>query len=152
MQGFIFRFVSILGERYTHGHVIDFARNLKRDPSKLKVLGNGAQRKSYLYIGDCLNAILTVMRHPTKNKVEIYNLGTDEYVDVNQSIDVICEELKVNPTREYTGGDRGWVGDNPFIFLDCSKLRSIGWKPEKTIRDSVRHTVQYLLKNDWLLQ
>lgn len=152
MQAFIFRFVSILGERYTHGHVIDFVRSLYRDTNQLRVLGDGSQRKSYLYVGDCVSAILKIMRHPTKNKVEIYNLGTDEYVNVNQSIDVICEELKVNPKRLYTGGDRGWIGDNPFIFLDCSKLRKLGWKPTKTIRDSVRATVQFLQKNDWLMR
>mgnify|MGYP000881511241 CR=1 FL=1 len=152
LQASIFRFVSILGERYTHGHVIDFVRSLYRDTSKLRVLGDGSQRKSYLYVGDCVNAMLTIMRHKTKNKVEVFNLGTDEYVNVNQSIDVICEELKVEPKRMYTGGDRGWIGDNPFIFLDCSKLRKIGWKPTRSIRDSVRTTVRYLQKNDWLMQ
>ncbi|MDR3607834.1 MAG: NAD-dependent epimerase/dehydratase family protein [Oligoflexia bacterium] len=143
-QARIFRFVSILGERYTHGHVFDFFQQLRKDSSTLRVLGNGKQRKSYLYIQDCIDAILATTRHTTGKPVEIYNLGTDEYVEVNESIDVICDELKVKPTLEYSGGDRGWVGDNPFIFLDCTKLRAIGWKPKKTIREAVRLTVQYL--------
>ncbi|MGK5085612.1 SDR family NAD(P)-dependent oxidoreductase [Bdellovibrionota bacterium FG-1] len=144
IKAYIFRFVSIMGERYTHGHVYDFVMNLRKDPSRLYVLGNGKQRKSYLYVGDCVNAILTAIRTESPNKVEIYNLGTDEYVEVNESIDVIFDELKINPKREYSGGDRGWVGDNPFIFLDCSKIRATGWRPTKTIKECVRITTQYL--------
>lgn len=148
----IYRFVSILGERYTHGHVFDFIKRLQKDPTTLQVLGNGKQKKSYLYIQDCINAILTTSRLENTKSVEIYNLGTDEYVEVNDSIDVICDELKISPKREYSGGDRGWVGDNPFIFLDCQKLRATGWKPEQTIRDSVRKTVRYLLSNSWVFE
>lgn len=151
ISGTIFRFVSILGERYQHGHVLDFAAQLLRDPGRLRILGNGQQRKSYLYIGDCVEAMLTALRQESPRKVEIYNLGTDEFVTVNDSIDVICGELDVDPRREYTGGDRGWVGDNPFIFLDCSKIRRTGWRPRRSIRDSVRLTVRYLLANRWLL-
>ena len=83
--------------------------------------------------------------------MEIFNLGTDEFVTVDDSIGVICDELKVNPRREYTGGERGWIGDNPMIFLDCAKIRGLGWKPRLGIRDSVRLTVRYLLENRWLL-
>jgi UDP-glucose 4-epimerase len=144
-QGLIFRFVSILGERYTHGHVFDFVRKLQKDPEHLPVLGDGQQKKSYLYVGNCVDAMLTAVKQPRHNPVEVYNLGTDEYVAVDESIDVICDELKVNPKRQYSGGDRGWVGDNPFIFLDCKKMRSLGWKPDKSIRESVRLTVRYLL-------
>ncbi len=149
MTGLIFRFVSILGERYTHGHVYDFVRKLQENPSRLPVLGNGKQRKSYLYVGDCISAFRQAME-AVKKPVEIYNLGTDEYVEVNDSIDVICKELNVSPQREYSGGDRGWVGDNPFIWLDCAKMRSLGWKPSRSIRDSVKTTVQYLVKNSWM--
>jgi UDP-glucose 4-epimerase len=148
----IFRFVSILGERYTHGHIYDFVRRLQKDPTTLHILGNGGQRKSYLYIQDCIDAIIATSRMETSKAVEIYNLGTDEYVDVNQSVDVICDELKLTPKRTYSGGERGWVGDNPFIFLDCSKLRSVGVKPNLTIRDSVRKTVRYLLENPWVFE
>lgn len=151
-RALIFRFVSILGERYTHGHVFDFLKKLRADPNVLTVLGNGKQKKSYLYVGDCLDAMMAAVHHPTSKPTEIYNLGTDEYVDVNQSIDVICEELRVTPRREYTGGDRGWVGDNPFIFLDCKKIRSTGWAPKKPIRESVRTTVRYLRENPWVLE
>jgi UDP-glucose 4-epimerase len=148
----IFRFVSIVGERYRHGHVLDFTAQLLRDPTRLRILGNGQQRKSYLYIADCIDAIWVALAVPRPRAVEIYNLGTDEYVSVDDSIAAICDELKVQPEREYTGGDRGWIGDNPFIFLDCARIRALGWQPRLTIRDGVRATVRYLLANRWLLE
>ena len=149
--GYIFRFVSILGERYTHGHVFDFYRKLMENPNELKVLGNGKQRKSYLYINDCISAMLTVI-NKASDKVNIYNLGTDEYCEVNNSIQWMCEYLGLNPKLAYTGGERGWVGDNPFIFLDCSKLKGLGWKADLSIKDSVLKTVQYIEKNTWIYE
>jgi UDP-glucose 4-epimerase len=150
-EGCIFRFVSILGERYTHGHVFDFYRSLRQDPTRLRVLGNGRQRKSYLYIGDCLDAMLLAMQH-AQGGVEVYNLGTSEYCEVNDSIGWITESLGLKPTLEYTGGDRGWIGDSPFIFLDNSKIRALGWEPTLTIRQGVIRTLEYLQQNPQLLQ
>jgi UDP-glucose 4-epimerase len=150
-QGYIFRFVSILGERYSHGHVFDFYKQLAQHPDRIKVLGNGKQRKSYLYVQDCVDAILTVIEK-AKDPVNVYNLGTDEYCEVNDSLGWICQKMGVNPRREYTGGDRGWIGDSPFIFLDTKKVRSLGWKPKLTIRQGVEKTVEYLRANPWLFQ
>ena len=150
-QSWIFRFVSILGERYTHGHVFDFYRQLKQHPERLDVLGNGKQRKSYLYINDCVDAILVAIRN-AQGKVNVFNLGVDDYIEVNDSIACICEALGVRPQLVYSGGDRGWIGDNPFIYLDCSKIRSIGWKPAVPIREAVRRTVQYLQAHPELLK
>ena len=147
--GYIFRFVSILGERYTHGHVFDFYRQLMVNPDKLYVLGNGKQKKSYLHIKDCINAMLAVIDRAA-DKVNIYNLGTDEYCEVNDSIRWICEHLRLSPKLEYSGGERGWVGDNPFIFLDCAKLRSLGWKAEYSIEEAVIKTVQFIEQNKWI--
>ncbi len=146
---YIFRFVSILGERYTHGHVFDFIKKLNADPTKLHVLGNGKQRKSYLYVKDCMEAILTVVRN-TNEKVNIYNLGTDEYCEVNDSIGWITGKLGLTPTMEYEGGERGWIGDNPFIYLDTKKVRSLGWKPKYSISEGVVKTVEYLQANPWV--
>ncbi len=151
MQGYIFRFVSILGERYTHGHVFDFYKQLQAHPERLAVLGNGKQRKSYLYVQDCIDAILTVI-DKSKSKINIYNLGTDEYCEVDDSIGWICEELRVSPERSYSGGERGWIGDNPFILLDCSAVRSLGWKPTLSIKEGVLRTVQYLVSNSAVLE
>jgi len=150
-QSWIFRFVSILGERYTHGHVFDFYKQLKQDPNHLTVLGNGKQRKSYLYIQDCLDAILLAMEKADE-KVNLFNLGADEYCEVNNSIQWICDTLNLNPERSYTGGERGWIGDNPFIFLECSKIRSLGWKPKLGIKESIIKTVKFLQENEWVME
>lgn len=150
-QVFIFRFVSILGERYTHGHVFDFVKSLRQYPAKLRVLGNGKQRKSYLYVKDCVDAMLHAMR-TSNERVNIFNVGTDEYCEVTDSISWITQRMGVTPELEFTGGDRGWVGDSPFIFLDCSRLRATGWRPTLTIREAVVRTVDYLQSNAWLLE
>ena len=149
--GYIFRFVSILGERYSHGHVFDFYKKLLENPNELPVLGNGRQRKSYLYIQDCIDAILFAI-DKTQEKVNIFNLGTDEYCEVNNSIGWICDHLRLNPQRIYSGGERGWIGDNPFIFLDTAKIRSLGWKPKLTIQHGIIRTLEYLQANHWLLE
>jgi UDP-glucose 4-epimerase len=149
-QGFIFRFVSILGERYTHGHVFDFYKSLRRDSQSLTVLGNGKQRKSYLYVGDCIDAILLAVQK-AKEKVNIFNLGADEYCEVNDSIGWITAHLRIKPSLSYTGGERGWIGDNPFIFLDCSRIRSLGWSPKFSIKAGIIQTLDFLIANSWLL-
>lgn len=149
-QSWIFRFVSILGERYTHGHVFDFYKQLKDDSTTLQVLGNGKQRKSYLYVQDCIDAILLGMERST-DKVNIFNLGVNSYCEVNDSIGWICEALGVNPMIKYSGGARGWIGDNPFIFLETKKIRDLGFSPKLSIRDGVIKTVEYLKKNEWVL-
>ncbi|MFZ0828507.1 MAG: NAD-dependent epimerase/dehydratase family protein [Verrucomicrobiia bacterium] len=155
-EGYIFRFVSILGERYTHGHVLDFYKQLLAHPGQLNVLGDGTQQKSYLYIGDCLNAMLHVVDQATaksaKHRVETYNLGTEEYVQVKDSIRYICGVLGLKPRLEYSGGKQGWVGDNPFIFLDTKKIRATGWKTTLTIEQSIGRTLQWLQQNQWVLQ
>jgi UDP-glucose 4-epimerase len=150
MRSWIFRFVSILGERYTHGHVFDFYKKLLADSSRLHVLGNGRQRKSYLYIGDCLDAILHALAH-AKHKVNIYNLGTNEYCEVNNSIGWITGHLGLAPKLEYSGGERGWVGDNPFIFLDTKRISALGWEPKLTIQQGIIRTLTWLTDNRWVL-
>jgi UDP-glucose 4-epimerase len=150
-QGYIFRFVSILGERYSHGHVFDFYKSLQQNPNELRVLGNGLQRKSYLYVQDCIDAILLVI-DKAQSTVNIYNLGTDEYCKVNDSICWITNQLGLAPKLNYTGGERGWIGDNPFIFLDCQKIHHLGWKPRLSIQEGVVRTLKYLQDNSWVLE
>jgi UDP-glucose 4-epimerase len=146
----IFRFVSILGERYSHGHVFDFYRQLLDHPDELQVLGDGTQRKSYLYVQDCIDAILLATR-ASGPPVGVYNLGQSEYCRLTDSIGWISAHLGLTPRIVYSGGDRGWVGDNPFIFLDCSRMRALGWAPTLSIKDSVIRTLEYLQANHWLL-
>jgi UDP-glucose 4-epimerase len=150
-QGYIFRFVSILGERYSHGHVFDFYKSLRGNPAELRVLGNGHQRKSYLYVQDCVDGVLTAIDR-SGEKVNIFNLGTDEYCEVDDSIGWITAHLGLNPARRYAGGERGWVGDSPFIFLDTTRIRALGWRPKLSIREGVIKTVDYLRANPWLLE
>lgn len=150
-QGYIFRFVSILGERYSHGHVFDFYKSLRENPEELRVLGDGHQRKSYLYVQDCIEAILLAIEK-AQEKVSIFNLGTDEYCEVNDSLTWIIKHLGLKPKLTYTGGKRGWVGDSPFIFLDCRKIRSLGWAPKLSIPEGVIRTLEYLEANPWVLE
>jgi len=150
-QGFIFRFVSILGERYSHGHVFDFYKALRANPSELRVLGDGRQRKSYLYVQDCIDAMLMVIEK-SADRVSVLNLGADHYCEVNDSIGWITSHLGLTPARHYTGGSRGWVGDSPFIFLDTTKVRAMGWAPRLTIQQGIIRTLDYLRANPWLLE
>jgi len=151
LQGVIFRLVSILGERYSHGHVFDFLRQLREHPERIDVLGNGQQRKSYLYVGDCVRAMSLALAKASA-RVEVFNLGTDEVACVDDSITWIAEHLGLAPRRVYRGGERGWVGDNPLIVLDCARIRALGWAPRHTIREGVERTVRFLQENLWLLE
>lgn len=140
----IFRFVSILGERYTHGHVYDFFRSLRDDPARLTVLGDGRQEKSYLYVGDCIEGMLVGLGATASGTVSIFNLGTEETIIVDDSIALIADYLGVAPLLEYTGGSRGWPGDSPLILLDCTRIRALGWQPTLTIREAIQATLRWL--------
>jgi UDP-glucose 4-epimerase len=150
--GLIFRFVSLLGERYTHGHVFDFYRALKQDPYQLHVLGNGQQEKSYLYVHDCIAGMLAAVRahRAEEGTTRVYNLGTDETVTVNQSLATILAHLGLSPTVAYTGGRRGWIGDSPLIRLDCTRIRSLGWKPTLSIAEATIRTLEWFEANPFV--
>lgn len=145
----IFRFVGILGERYTHGHIYDFYKKLKQNPEELEILGDGKQKKSYLCVQDCIDAMQLVENTKNRN-INIYNLGVDSYCEVLDSVEIICDFMEVSPRLTFTGGERGWVGDNPFIYLDTEKIRSLGWEPKFTIEEGVIKTVNYLKDNEWV--
>jgi len=149
-SAWIFRFVSILGERYTHGHVFDFYQRLRADPSTLHVLGNGKQRKSYLYVQDCIDAIFTALER-VEGKAAVFNLGSDECCTVNDSIGWLTGALGISPRLTYAGGERGWIGDSPFILLDCARIRRLGWAPKLSIQQGILRTLDYLRANPWLL-
>jgi UDP-glucose 4-epimerase len=155
-EGYIFRFVSILGERYTHGHVFDFYRQLIEHPGYLDVLGDGSQRKSYLYVQDCIDALLDTTRanaaRQARHRVQVYNLGTSEYVRVSDSIRFISTALGLTPEVRFGTGARGWIGDNPFIFLDTSKILATGWKPKLSIEQGIIRTLRWLEANRWVYE
>ena len=101
-----------------------------------------------------MDALLHVTRTQTarnaQHHTQIYNLGSDEYVEVNDSIGHICNALGLSPELEYTGGNRGWIGDNPFIFLDTKKIQATGWKPKLTIEQGIIRTLRWLEANRWV--
>jgi UDP-glucose 4-epimerase len=144
----VFRFVSNMGPRYTHGHVFDFVRSLRAEPSRLTILGDGTQRKSYLDVTDCVDAIVSLLDRQGPHQV--FNLGVDDYCNIASSASWICARLGLDPVFEYTGGRQGWIGDNPFIYLETSKIRATGWAPKFGIREAVERTVDYLVDNEWL--
>ena len=145
----IFRFVSILGQRYSHGHVFDFMKQLAEDPNRLHILGDGNQRKSYLHVDDCIEAMLLALDIGDE-RIAIFNLGTDEVCQVLDSVNWILGRLKLSPQLSFSGGWQGWIGDNPLIYLDTSRIRALGWQPKKSIREAVELTVDWLAANRWV--
>jgi len=150
-QSWIYRFVSVLGERYTHGVVFNFVQQLREHPKILNFLSDGTPLKSYLFVGDCIKGIFHGIRY-SNNKINLFNLGTDEEITVLGLAEIIIKKLELNDVSYKLGStDRGWVGDSPHIYLDISKLKGLGWKPEKTIKEAVEITVNYLTINSYFL-
>ena len=147
----VLRFVSVLGPRYTHGHVIDFIRQLTEHPDHLTVLGNGTQRKSYMHIDDCIQGVINLRASDEGSRFGVFNLGVPDVCTVKDSVGWITERMGLSPTITFGEDDRGWVGDNPFILLDVEKARSSGWQAERGIRESVEATVDWILDNQWVL-
>ena len=151
IKAWIFRFVSILGPRYTHGHVYDFYEQLMKNPERLVVLGNGYQKKSYLHVSDCVEAIYKSISKSTA-PVNVINLGVDGYCEVRDSISWITDELRLDPELYFGTESKGWIGDNPIIHLDTQKVQSLGWIPKYSIEESVRDTVRYMETNRWIFK
>jgi len=152
MQAWIFRFVSWVGERYTHGVVFDFVKKLRKNPKELKILGDGKQKKSYLYVKDGVEGIFFGIKH-FNSPVNIFNLGHSDYLDVNRLSDIVISEMGLkNVKKRFTGGKRGWIGDSPFVHLDIGKLEKAGWKPKVSIEEGIRRTARYLLENPEILR
>ena len=152
LESYAFRFVSVLGPRYSHGHVFDFMKKLKKNPNILEVLGNGTAEKSYLHVDDCLDGILLVAleARPAKNfdlPFEVFNLGVNETIKVAQSADFICKTMKLKPKIIYEKQSRGWIGDNPFVHLSVEKIFSLGWSPKYSIKKSIVSTLNWLSQN-----
>lgn len=151
MSSFSFRFVSWMGERYSHGIVFDVLRKLRRDPKRLPLLGDGTQKKSYLYVKDGVNGIMQAIEKSTERK-NVYNLGHDNFLTVVEVVRVILEELKLPDVKlDFAGGKRGWVGDSPLVHLDTARMKSLGWRPMTSIEESIRRTVRFLVANPALL-
>ena len=147
----IFRFVSMLGPRYTHGHVFDFWRKLQVDSTQLEVLGDGKQKKSYLHVEDCVSAMLATIS-AARDAINIYNLGHTDWIEVDDSIAIITRTLGLTPRLQYTGGERGWAGDAPRLLLDTARVRALGWRPRKSIEEGIVDTLRFLMHAPYVLR
>jgi UDP-glucose 4-epimerase len=144
-NAWIHRFANIVGPRGTHGVIFDFIHKLKRDPSRLEVLGNGMQEKSYMSAEDCVRAMVHLVDFCVDN-VSLYNLGTGDTCSVRRIAEIVVEESGLEGVSiEYTGGDRGWAGDVPKTSLEVGRLLSTGFKPDMASEDAIRHTARALI-------
>jgi UDP-glucose 4-epimerase len=151
IRSFSFRFVSWIGERYSHGVVFDFIKKLQANPRKLEILGDGNQKKSYLHVEDGVNAICKALDN-MKDLKNVVNLGHSDYLNVVDLANIVVEEMGLSGVEyDFTGGVRGWLGDSPFVHLDISRIRNAGFEPHVSIEEGIRRTVRYLLSNQWLL-
>lgn len=145
MTAWLFRFANIIGDRSTHGVIFDFISRLKKDPSKLTILGNGKQSKSYLHVDDCVKGMLFAVERRNV-PVNIYNIGSEDRIDVTGIARLIADEMGLNGVQyEYTGGERGWAGDVPFMGLSIDRMKALGWTPGHNSEASVRLCIRSLL-------
>ena len=152
LRSWCFRFVSWIGERYSHGVVRDFVQKLMRNPKELEILGDGEQQKSYLHVADGVRGIFSAMEN-LKGRKNVLNLGHVEVMNVKYLANLVCEEMGLRDVAyRFTGGPRGWLGDSPFVLLDISKIQKTGFQPQVSIEEGIRRTVRYLLDNRWLLE
>ncbi len=145
MQAWIYRFANVIGKRSTHGVIYDFIMKLKKNPEELEILGNGEQNKSYIYISDCIEAMLFGLR--SDERVNIFNIGSEDQIKVRRIAEIVCEELGLSPRFKFTGGERGWKGDVPVMLLSIEKLKKMGWKPKYNSEDAVRMAVRDLIED-----
>jgi UDP-glucose 4-epimerase len=137
MRSWIFRFANIVGERGTHGIIIDFINKLKVNPLALEILGDGQQRKSYIHVSDCIDGILFAVNN-SDEMANIFNIGSTDTINSTEIGELIVKEMGLHDVDfTYTGGTRGWKGDVPKMLLSINKLQSLGWNPSNNSKSSV---------------
>jgi UDP-glucose 4-epimerase len=145
MQGWIYRFANVVGIRGTHGVLVDFINKLRRNPKELEILGDGKQKKPYLYVTECVDGILFGFEK-SDDEINVFNLGCNSTTDVTTIGRLVVEEMKLeNVDFNYTGGRRGWKGDVPHFQFDISKIKDLGWKPSLESDEAVRRAIKDLL-------
>ena len=146
--GRAFRFANVVGPRQTHGVGYDFVRRLKADPTRLRILGDGTQKKSYIHVEDVLEAI-SVVADKTKVRYDVFNVATDDYITVLEIADLAVRISGLDPSGvlyEFAGGDRGWKGDVPIVRFDCSKIKALGWRCRHTSTEAVSRAIDAMLR------
>jgi len=137
----VLRYANIIGERSDHGVIIDFKNKLKQNPNELEILGNGQQKKSYLYIDDTIEATFTAYKKQTKS-YNVFNVGSDESITVNELAEIVSNSLNLKPKFKYTSNEiKGWKGDVSLMLLDSSKIKQLGWTPKTNINEAIRKIV-----------
>lgn len=149
-QAYIFRFIPFMGERYHHGIIYDLTKKILSKPNHLEIFSDGTPKKSFIYVKDAVDGIFTVLAK-AKDKINIYNIASDQIITIDQIVNAILEALNSNLPKKYLGGDRGWKGDDKYIHLDSSKLKRLGWKPEVDYKQGIKLTINYLLSHPELL-
>lgn len=146
IRSWIPRFPNVVGDRSTHGALFDWGRKLVNDPTRLEVLGDGTQTKPYLHVSDLVSAILLAW-DTFGDRVNLFNVGGDTRASVKQMAEIFVEEAGGAARIDYTGGDRGWVGDVPSVEYDTGKIRSIGWEPKFDSEQAVRAAARWIIEN-----
>ena len=147
MRSWIFRFANIVGERGTHGVIVDFINKLKGDSAELEILGSGRQRKSYLLVDDCVEAMVYAIAR-AGGRVNVFNVGSNDSVDVTEIADVVVEKMNLSGVKyRYTGGieGRGWRGDVKTMLLSTKAMEALGWRPSHTSREAIEAAAEALL-------
>jgi len=142
----VFRFANVVGPRLRGAVIPDFVEKLRADPDRLTILGDGRQEKSYLHVTDCVQAICHVVEHPRDSPLRTFNIGTQTTTSVDEIATAVADVLGVDPTREYTGGDRGWTGDVPRMRLSIDRLLKTGWEPEQESNAAVQRAAEQLAR------
>lgn len=145
IQTWVARFPNVVGERFTHGVIFDFIKKLRKTPEELIVLGNGKQCKPYIYVKDLVDGIQFIINN-ANDRLNVYNIGPDTRTTVTEIATITIEEMGLNATITYTGGDRGWVGDVPEFKYDLTKINKLGWKAPRTSNDAIRLAIRKGLK------
>jgi len=145
MRGWVFRLANVIGPRSMHGVIYDFINKLKNNPEKMEILGDGNQRKSYIYIDDCIDAVV-LLKEKVGDMVNVFNVGSEDWVTVKRIAELVSEEMGLNPRFEFTGGERGWRGDVPLMLLSIDRIKLAGWEPKYGSDEAVRKTVKSLLE------
>jgi len=146
MQAWIYRFANVIGTRSTHGVIYDFINKIRNNPAELEILGDGSQTKSYIYVSDCIEAMLMGLQAVDKSRVRIFNIGTNDMTTVTSIATLVSEAMHASPEFKFTGGKRGWKGDVPVMLLDASKLSNFGWKQKYTSEEAVKKAIQDLFE------
>ena len=147
----VFRFANVVGFRQTHGVAFDLIKKLRNDETKLEVLGNGLQSKSYIHVEDIYSGIMTSINEPSVSSYDVFNLATEDYITVKEIVSEILDalDLKQKTKLKYGSQSGGWQGDVPIVRFNTDKIRSLGWDNKYNSKQAIQSAIQYLINHDF---